>query len=292
MDTVSGGFVTRRPRSTADGTAFDTRTDVNGRRLGMLLAAWRTTGDERYQKDAARVAGFMDRVLLDGRGGFVSAQVGDRVLEPAANGIAIHAWLDWAAAKRDPASRDFALRSIERVWATCFDPLGVLLRRGNLGEVTMWPQLTDQVEMGRALVFSWRLCRREQDLERARGLGRVLIDRFEDRARGGFMTQARPKKDGSIHRAGRVASENARAARFLGELAAATGEREFHDAARRARLAFDPEHEKSGRVAAEWALAQRALLDPEAPEAPNWRAAALKGPEAPRVIRFGGRVRR
>ena len=284
MDTVSGGFVTRRPRSSAEGAAFETRTDVNGRRLAALLSAWRATGDERYRKDAGRVAGFMDRVLLDGRGGFVSAQVGDRVLEPAANGVAIHAWLTWAAANADPAARDFALRSIERVWQTGFDPLGVLLRRGTLNEVLMWPQLTDQVEMGRALVLAWRLCGRAKDLERAGGLGRVMIDKFEDPARGGFMTRARPKKDGSIHRAPRDAAENARASLFLAELAAATGEREFHEAGRRAWAACESMGEKPGLAAADWALAQRALLDPEPPTPPTWRAAAADLPEAPTVI--------
>src|SRR5439155_12195575 len=126
--------------------------------LSLLIAAWRATGDERYLKDAGRVAGFVDRVLLDGRGGFVSAQVGDRELEPAANGVAIRAWLAWAAAHdRDPRLRDFALKSIDRVWETSFDPLGVLLRRGTMGEVLTWPQLADQVEMGRALIVAWRM---------------------------------------------------------------------------------------------------------------------------------------
>jgi len=291
MDTVSGGYVTRRPRNTSDGPAFETRTDVNGRRLEVLIAAWRTTGDERYLKDAGRVAGFMDRVLLDGRGGFVAAQVGDRDLMPAANGVAIHAWLIWAAANTDPVARNFATRSIERVWETCFDPLGVLLRRTSFGDVLAWPQLADQVEMGRALILSSQLCGRPQDLQRAVGLGRVVIAKFEDRAKGGFMTQARPKKDGTVHRAAREPGENARAALFFAELAAASGDATFHEAGRRALAAFADAQEKPGLAAADWALAQRALLDPETHEAPAWRASALKGPETPRVIRFGRRRR-
>jgi uncharacterized protein YyaL (SSP411 family) len=200
--------------------------------------------------------------------------------------VAIHAWLSWAAANADPATRDFSLKSIERVWETCFDPLGVLLRRGSMGDVLAWPQLMDQVEMGRALLLSARLCGRAKDLERARGLGQVLLAKFEDGARGGFMTQARPKKDGTIHRAARVPEENARAALFLAELAAASGEREFHDAGRRALAAFAEAQEKGGLGAADWALAQRALLDPEAPEPPAWRASAAERPATPRVMRF------
>jgi len=288
MDTMSGGFVTRASRSSADGAAFDMRADVNGRRLSVLLATWKETGDERYLRDAGRVAGFMDRVLVDGRGGFVSAPVGDRDLEPAANGVVIRAWLAWAAADGDPYKRDFALRSIERVWETEFDPLGVLLRRGSMGEVLTWPQLVDQVEMGRALVYAWRLCHRERDLERARGLGQVLIAKFEDREHGGFMTQAHPRKDGSIRGTARDPEENARAALFMAELSAATGDADFHEAGRRALAAFEKQQakEKSGAIAADWALAQRALLAPDLPEAPAWRAAAAAPPAQPRVIIF------
>jgi uncharacterized protein YyaL (SSP411 family) len=285
MDTVSGGFVARRPKSPADGAAFDTRTDVNARRLALLLAAWRATGDERYRRDAGRVAGFMDRVLLDGRGGFVAAQVGDRDLVPAANGVAIHAWLEWAASNTDRAQRDFAIRSIERVWEVCYDPLGVLLRKSSMGDVLVWPQLSDQVEMGRALVLSARICDRPKDLERAKGLARIVIEKFEDREKGGFMTQARPKKDGSIQHAGRDPAENARAALFMAELAAATGDPAYHEAGRRALAAFDATQAKAGLGAADWALAQRALLEPETPEAPAWRAAA-EPPATPRVVRF------
>jgi uncharacterized protein YyaL (SSP411 family) len=284
MDTMSGGFVTRG--TPGDMTAFEMRTDVNARRLSVLLGAWKETGDPRYRSEAGRVAGFVDRVLVDGRGGFVSGQVGDRELEPAANGIAIRAWLAWAASDGDPRKRDFALRSIERVWETCFDPLGVLLRRGSMGEVMAWPQLEDQVEMGRALIYAWRVCGHDRDLQRARGLGQVLIAKFEDQEHGGFITQARPKKDGTIRAAGRDPGENAHAALFMAELAGATSDAGFHDAGQRALAAFEKQQakEKSGGVAADWALAQRALLAPDLPEAPAWRAAAAGPPAQPRVI--------
>ncbi len=293
MDTTNGGFVTRRQKSGADGMAFEMRTDVNARRLAALITAWRVSGEESYRRDAARVAGFMDRVLLDGRGGFVAAQVGDRTLVPAANGIAIHAWLTWAAATGDARARGFALRSIERVWEICHDAGGVLLRHGDFGEVTMPPQLVDQVEMGRALVLAWHLGGRGRDLERARSLGRVLLEKFEDRSRGGLMTQARPKKDGSIRSAARVAEENARAALFLAELAVATKDGTFRDAARRTWMSFERDQEKAGLAAADWALALRTVLAPEIPARPTWRDPASATVTTPRVIRFrSGGIRR
>lgn len=287
MDTIGGGFAERRAASGADGEAFSMRTDVNARRLDNLITAWKTTGNERWRRDAVRVVGFFDRILLDGRGGFVAAQVGDRTLVPAANGFAIRAWLRWAAANRDPRFRDFALKSIDRVWETDFDPIGVLLQRGDFGEVTKSPQLADQVEMGRALVLASQLCGRPQDLARARALALVMVAKFEDRQRGGFMTEATPKKDGTIRRAAREAGENGRAALFLRELSAVTGEPAWGDAASRTVAAFDQEHEKSGLEAADWAMAVNAALAPERPARPDWpTVASMEPPATPSVIRF------
>lgn len=287
MDTMSGGLAERRPASTADGAAFAMRTDLNARRLELLTLAWKGTGDERWRERALKVAGYMDRILLDGRGGFVAAQVGDRGLVPASNGVAIHAWMRWAAATGDPRARDFALRSIDRVWETCHDPVGVLLRRGDFGEVTEWPQLADQVEMGRALLFSWKACGRAQDLVRARALAQMMVDTFEDRERGGFLTQAQVKKDGAVRRAARDPVENARAALFLAELGAATQEAPWGAAMRRTLVAFERDQEKAGLDAADWALALYAVLQPERMAPTAW-VSAPEAPQAPSVVRFKG----
>jgi hypothetical protein len=53
-------------------------------------------------------------VLIDGRGGFVAAQVGDGTWCPRPAGVAIHAWLTWAAANR-PGGAQLRDQSIERV---------------------------------------------------------------------------------------------------------------------------------------------------------------------------------
>jgi uncharacterized protein YyaL (SSP411 family) len=284
MDSLGGGFATRRQRPGNEPETFGMRTDVNTRRLANLAAAWRAAGDDRYRRDAMKVAAFVDRVLIDGRGGFVTAPVGDRNLQPAANGVAIHAWLVWAATTGDTRVRDFALRSIERVWETCFDARGVLLQRGDFGEVMVAPQLLDQVEMGRALVYSSRLCDRPEDLKRALALGHTVIGNFPDPKRGAFMTQAMPKKDGTIRHAPCRADENARAARFLVELAAATGNDTFRAAARRAWEAFAEDQHDAGLEAADWALAFHAMFAPEAPEAPAWQTAVGPSGPTPNII--------
>ena len=287
LDTMSGGYIRSGNTRSPEAEGLDKPADANGRRLENLILAWRLTRDETHRKDALRVVDWFDRVLLDGRGGFVAAQVGDRDLVPAANGHAIHAWLTWAALQRESRRRNFALLSLDRVWETCWTERFGLLRKNSFGDVLDEPQLADQVEMGRAFLLAALLCRRPVDRERAVTLGNLVMDRFEDRERGGFRTQSVPRKDGTIQKAPRSARLNARAALFLAELAAFTGEARYRQGAERAAESFRKDWPKLGLDAADWALAARASFAPDLPEAPDWVAEAQdKDPPRPRSVRF------
>jgi len=267
LDTLSGGYF--HGAASAEEGALGKRADVNARRLELSLTAAAVTGDSAYRADAANIADFVDRVLLDGRGGFVSAQVGDREPEPASNGVAIRAWLSWAAHRGDRRVRDFGLRSIDRVWEICWTPEIGLVRR-TFGVATSYPLLADQVEMGRACVRAARMCGRDLDSRRARQLGDVVLARYEDRERGGFRTMLRFRKDGSARKAPREHGENARAALFLAELAALTGESRYRDAALRAAASFEHRFAKLGLEAADWALAMRMVHEPVLAPAVSW----------------------
>lgn len=124
-----------------------------------------------------------------------------------------------------------------------------------------YPQLADQVEMGRASILAARLCGRAIDRDHARMLGNLVIARFEDRERGGLMTVLATKKDGTFKKTPRNPTENARAALFLAELAAVTGDARYRDAA-------------------DWALATRMIVAPELPDAPAWANAVEAEPPA------------
>jgi uncharacterized protein YyaL (SSP411 family) len=287
MDTLVGGFFTSRLKGREDEDVLLKRTDVNARRLENLTDAWQHTHDAGFKQDADRVVDFMERVLLDGRGGFVIAQVGDRDLEPRSNGLAIHAWLVWAAATRSSSQRDFALRSLDRLWEICWTPPLGMVRKDNFGDLSIEPQLLDQVEMGRAYVLAARLCGRAEDRDRAIAIGQLVTTRFAERD-GGFRTQSMPKKDGSIKKAPKSPLENARAARFLGELAALTGDAAMKAAAERTIETFRSDWSKPGYGAADWALAARACYAPNLPEAPAWAmdAQEREEPVHPRVVRI------
>ena len=285
LDTLGGGFFHNRDARSDDG-ALGKRADSNALRMANLLRAWRASGNERDRADALRVVDYMERVLLDGRGGFVTAQVGDRDLDPAANGVALQAWLRWSAARIDRRRRDFALQSLDRVWETSWQPDLGLVMANSFGEVVREPQLLDQVEMGRAYVLAYQLCRRDVDKQRARQIGDMLVARWAD-PEGGFRSELKPKKNRSIRKAPRESMSNARTARFLYELAALTKNDGYRAAGDRAWEPFRKNFPKLGVDAADWALAARASFAPEAPEAPQWASGDdAEPPPRPRSVRI------
>jgi uncharacterized protein YyaL (SSP411 family) len=283
-DSTGGGFFQRLKDADHMETSFEKPTWANARRLENVIEAAQRGGGDAQRAMAARVADFMDRVLSDGRGGFVVGQVGDRTLIPEVNGLAIHAWLRWAALSADPRKRDFALKSLDRVWETCAAEGHGLMRSNQFGEMEGAARLVDQTEMGRAFVLAAHLAGRQADLDRARVLGELVLANFEDPEKGGFTEDALRTGGEKVKRGGRRFDQNASAVRFLAELASITGKNEYRDAARRAAQAFDKDLGKTRDQAAEWALALRALNRPDLPQRPDWKDPP-KAKEQPRVFR-------
>ena len=284
FDSVGGGFFHKLSDTRKDNTSFEKRTDSNASRLETLVDAWRATGDKLYRRRAMQVMDYADRVLLDGRGGFIDGQVGSRDLVPRSNGMMIHAWLMWAAANADRAKRDFALRSLDRSWDECWHPTLGMLHKDSFGTLQKAPQLSDQVEMGRAYVLAAHLCGRPVDLDHAKAIALLVETNFADPKKGGWRTQAVPQKDGKIRGAASLADEGARVALFLAELTDVTGEMRWREAARRGVHAFADGFDKAGLDAAEWALAIRALSKADLPAKPQWPAVEERKSQ---TIRFG-----
>jgi uncharacterized protein YyaL (SSP411 family) len=273
-DSSGGGYYDHHSNNDDPGAMVDKTAAAHARKLEAQLDALEVTGDPIYHKHAAWIADFASQVLLDARGGFVSAQIGDRQPVPEPNGLMIHAWLRWAAANADPRTRNFAYLSIDRVWSRSWVDDSGLVQFGDFDEPLAHPRLPDQVEMGRALVLAARIGGRPQDQQRAVQIGELLLSQFEDKQKGGFKSQVVHSHDGNVKKASRDVMENARAVRFLYELARLTGDAKYHAAADRAVVAFDDQLDKLKLNAAEWALAIRAGHMDDLPSAPAWHAVA------------------
>jgi uncharacterized protein YyaL (SSP411 family) len=272
-DSVGGGLLESLRDTHLHEGGFEKHTDSNSRRLENFVDAWLDGRRDADRRAVLRELDFFERVLVDGRGGFVAGQSGDRDLVPAANGLAIHAYLTWAAASGETHWRDFAFRSIDRVWSESWDPKLGLLHRDPFGNIVAEPKLDDQVELGRALALATHVGGRPADLARTRQVADLVLARFEDTKQGGMRTQAVPARDGTVKKAGRESWGNARAARFLAEVASVTGEGRYRDAALRLQNAFAA-GARPGPESAEWALAVRAIQRPDLPARPEWREPA------------------
>jgi uncharacterized protein YyaL (SSP411 family) len=270
-DSVGGGFYQRAANARSIDPSFEKRTDSNSGRLENLVEAWQLEGTDRLRGHAAAVADFFDRVLADGRGGFVDGQVGDRNLVPRSNGLAIRAWMEWAAATANPRPRDFGLKSLDRTWSECWTDSMGMLRHNAFGEVSDPPQLADQVEMGRAYVLGAHLGSREIDLKHAVTVGELVERNFADPKKGTWRTQAAKDHSGKIHSAASDPAENARAALFLAELASVTGDSRWREAAQRGIRAWAENMGHAGDAAGDWALALRALTGADLPKRPEWK---------------------
>lgn len=194
----------------------------------------------------------------------MQGQFGGFTLNPQMNGLALHAWIRWAAASDDKMKKRFAAKSIDRVWETCWDSDLGLMRKDELGSFTSPPLLVDQVEMGRACMLAAQLFGRDIDRQRAIALGRMIVERYEDPQNEGFYNQAvLDQKKGTIKKAKRNFDENARAARFLCELSKYTGDPRYAESARRAWQSWAKKLDKAGMDGADWALAMRVALGAE-----------------------------
>ena len=280
-DSVGGGFYARRETAMGQGQ-FERPTLLNARRLENLIDAWDATNDSRYWVSAVRLLEFAERNVVDGRGGFTSDPVGDQDLIPEVNGVAIHAWLRWWAAGRDPRRRDFAFRSIDRLWETSWRDSVGFVRTNSFGELLAAPKLVDQTEMGRALVLSAQLGGRTSDLARARRVADCMLSHFLD-DRGTFRAEAPHRLSRFSRGARRNARENARAALFLCEVGHVAHEPRYIAAARRAWHGFGKELDKSKVDNADWALAMDAAIAPVFPKRPPEGAKPIDHGRSPRT---------
>ncbi len=271
LDTVGGGYVDGLKDKDPRDPRFAKHTLPNARRLELLTIAHALNSDASWKHDIAFVADHFERVLQDPRGGFFTGQIATMDLEPESNGVGLQAWLRVGAISGDPNRRDFARRTFGRLWGSSHHPELGLVRRDRFGTIREPSVLLDQVEVGRAHLMAWQVSAGDSDLVRARACGQHVLDHFEDIKKGGFRTDYASDRFGKLRRARRPFDDNARAARFLVELSAATGDTAFVGAARRSWQAFDRGFSKSKLDAADWALAVRALWAPEPLPIVRWR---------------------
>lgn len=153
------------------------------------------------------------------------------------NGMMASAYLDaWRAFGWEPC-RDFAVRTLDRLWKELYDEKAGMYHQLAGGERRVAGLLDDQVQMAGALLDAFEVTAEPRYLDRAKALADFALAHFWDRQRGGFFDIAvklhssdgaapleqrrRPVEDSP------TASPNGVAAVVLTKLAHLTGNEEY-----------------------------------------------------------------
>lgn len=191
----------------------------------------------------------------------------DRARYSDANAAMITAWLEASVVLDQPATRAFALASLERLLREAYRPgRGV----GHLPGPAGAGLLDDAVLTAEASLAAYQVAREPRYLAVATELAESIRRLYWDPATGGFRDRtpvdgegllgrpARPVQDGAL------AAGNGAAAQVLVTLAALTGERRYRDWARETLAALAGRAGELASVGGAYALALDLYLEPSA----------------------------
>jgi uncharacterized protein YyaL (SSP411 family) len=223
----------------------------------------------------------------------------DRTIYTSWNAMAISAYLEASWTLGRPELRDRAIRALDFLWERLRDGTGMMSRylpASNAGG-SEGPQvpglLGDQAWTAIALLDAYETAGRRQDLDRARTLIDLMIDRLGARGGGFFDTPAEHETLGRLSVRQRPVKENAIAAMALIRLARLTHEQRYEDRARETLEQFVAAAEAQGYFASDYARAVDMLLNPGADvkiiasggDGAGLRAAALSLAVPDRIVR-------
>jgi uncharacterized protein YyaL (SSP411 family) len=253
-DTVGGGFF--RTTTGADWSQPH-REKLLGEQAGLLsnyLAAFRLTRRAEYARVAEEIIGYLDHKLFDpARGAFFGCEdflrresavvssaeefftIIDECIYTDANALVIIAYLEATALLNRPDCQQRALIALESLWRCCRDAeQGMYHYHDNAAHLP--GLLSDQAQMGMALLRAYSAAGGAQYLERARELAEFIVARLKNPS-GAYFDLA-DREIGFLKLRLTDISQNGAAASFFLEFAEATKESTYRDAALWALRAF------------------------------------------------------
>ncbi len=321
-DHVEGGWF--RYSTTRDWSLphFEKMLEDHARLIPLYLYAAEVLEDEGLRQAAGKAIEYVRRTLYDPeRGVFWGSQDADEEYyalswrertqrtPPAVDRTAYVNWngqmaLAWMIAGdflEEPAFLEEALRALDALWASAFDPaVGALYHyvdaRGERADQKgVPPLLTDQVHYARAALAALQRTGDPRFLERVAQLRAYMESALADREGGGFFDRPEdPRALGALRIRQKLLEENAAAAELYLTLHDLTGDRSAREIAERTLLAFEQEYPKYDFAAAPYGLAvYRAITEPvrihvigpmEDPATRRLLAAAWRGEPFARVV--------
>ena len=239
--------------------------------LSNYLTAFRLTRRAEYARVAEEIIDYLNRKLFDPARGvffgcedFLRREAGDassgeefftiidECIYTDANALVIIAYLEAAALLNRPDCQQRALIALESLWRRCRDAeQGMYHYHDNAAHLP--GLLSDQAQMGMALIRAYSAAGGAQYLERARELAEFIVARLRNPSGGYFDSTDR--QNGFLKLLLTDVTQNGDAASFFLELANATKESTYRDAALWALRAFTGNFRSHGIHAAKFGKA-------------------------------------
>lgn len=270
-DMVGGGFF--RTTTGADWSQPH-REKLLAEQAGLLsnyLTAFRLTRRAEYAHVAEEIIDYLHRKLFDPtRGAFFGCEdflrrepavvssaeefftIIDECIYTDANALVIIAYLEAAALLNRPDCQQRALIALESLWQRCRHAEQGMYHYHD-GTPRLPGLLSDQAQMGMALLRAYSAAGGAQYLERARELAEFIVTRLKNPSGGYFDSTVREISFLKLRLTD--VSQNGVAASFFLELAEATKDSTYRDAAQWALRAVTGDFSSSGIHAAKFGKA-------------------------------------
>src|SRR5438874_11424595 len=180
------------------------------------------------------------------------------------NAMAISAYLEASWARGKPHLRDRAIKALDFLFDTLHTETEGMHRYLAPEGRRIGGLLGDQAWTAMACLDAYEVTGRPQDLERAKSLAALMVDRLADDAGGFFDTPRGHDALGRLSMRQKPVKENAVAAEVLTRLARLTHDSAYEETARRTLLQFTNVVEAQGYFAAAYAKSVDVFLNPGA----------------------------
>jgi len=281
-DREMGGFF--RYSTTQDWSIphFEKMSEDNAKWLQLYVHAYQATSEPSYADIARGTLSYVKTWLTDQQNGcFYGSQDADeeyyshnaaerRNLKPPFidkhtytnwNALMISAFIEAAFVLRDFPTRDFALRSLDRLLKLNYKQ-GVGMYHFHDGQPQLPNQLGDQAQVTRTLCDAYQATGDTKYLRLSEELMGTTVHKLFDSEHGGFFdTVVDPNAPGFLSKPAKPLDDNSVAARVLTRLYHFTGKENYRKLAEDTLKRFVEIYPQFGFMAADYALAVDAFLN-------------------------------
>jgi uncharacterized protein YyaL (SSP411 family) len=261
---------------------FEKMCEDNAKWLQLYLHAYQATGESFYADIARGIIDYVNTWLSDQKNGcFYGSQDADEEyykLNKAGrtkakppyideniytnwNAMMICAFLEASFALGDMHTREYALKSLDRLLALNYKP-GEGMYHFYDGQPKLQNQLADQVQTAKTLCNAYECTGDRESLELAEELMETAARKLFDSEHGGFFDMmVDPNAPGFLSKPAKPLEENSLAVRVLTKLFHLTGKEKYRKQAEKTLTRFVEIYPQFGFMAAEYALAADAFLN-------------------------------